>query len=74
MLRKDRGDGYGGLAKAYHKSLALRAHQLNLYNEGEMEAMYIQNSYNDRWSRLIPLYNPCRNIKEGDFLHYFNHI
>ena len=74
MLRKDRGDGYGGLAIFYHKSLAVRAHQLNLFNEGEMEAMSIQYNYNDRWSTLILLYNPCKNIKEEEFLHYFNQI
>ena len=74
MLRKDRGDGYGGLAIFYHKSMAVRAHQLNLFNEGEMEALSIQYNYNDRWSTLILLYNPCKNIKEEEFLHYFNQI
>ena len=63
MLRKDRGDGYRGLAILYKKSLAVRVHRLNLYNEGEMEAMSFQYNNNDRWSTLILLYNLCKNIK-----------
>ena len=39
-----------------------------------MEALSLQYNFQNKWSTLILLYNPCKNIEEKEFEHYFDLI
>ena len=72
--RRDREDGYGGLLILHHKTIAVRPHQLSTFVGGHMEATSLQYNYQTKWSTLILLYNPCKNIEVEEFCHYFDAV
>ena len=39
-----------------------------------MEALSLQYNFQNKWSTLLLLYNPCKNIEENEFEHYFDLI
>ena len=39
-----------------------------------MQAVSIQYNHNNKWSTLILLYNPCKNIPLEEFSHYLDQV
>ena len=74
IIRADRLDGFGGVAIAYHNSIQTRQHSLTHYPNGEMQALSIQYCYKNKWATVIVLYNPCKNVCNEEFEHYFEQI
>ena len=72
--RKDRGDGYGGLLVLCHKSITVKANNLKAPQDHEMESLSIKYNFQNKWSTLILLYNPCKPISESEFEFYFDQV
>ena len=74
LTRKDREDGYGGVAIFHHRATAVRQHQLSSHNGGKIGALSLEYNFQGQWSTLIVLYNPCKNIDEEEIAFYFDKI
>ena len=70
VFRKDRDDGFGGLLILCHKSISAKLKDLIPYQNGVMEYLSIEYSFQGKWSTLILLYNPCKNLSENEINHY----
>ena len=46
MIRKDRDDGYGGLAIIYHQSVTVRKYNLTCHPDNSLETLGIQYNNN----------------------------
>ena len=55
IIRKDRSDGYGGLAILCHRSLVTRECIITSFQGGEMENLSFQYEYQNKWSAFILL-------------------
>ena len=74
VIREDRPDGYGGVAIIYHRSLKVRCFNLAKFGNGLLECISCQFSYLNKWSTIILVYNPCKNVNSVEFLHYMDQI
>ena len=74
IYRKDRDDGYGGLLVLCHKSITAKANNLSTPQGHEMESLSIKYNFQNKWSTIILLYNPCKSICENEFEYYFDQI
>ena len=75
IFRKDRFGKGGGVAIMVRRSLQSRNHNnFNYFDGGILETLVIQVQVNNTWADICSIYNPCKNISEAEFLHYFENL
>ena len=72
IIRKDRDDGYGGLAILHHQSVAVKILHPTCPPGSQLENLCIQYQNGNTWSHLTLIYNPCKNIKQEEFDSLFS--
>ena len=74
VIRKDREDGYGGLAIIYHQSVTVRVCNLTSHPDRSLETLGIQYDKGGKWETIALTYNPCKSIKQEEFEHLFQQV
>ena len=65
----------GGVAVLIKETLNSRLYNnFPIYNDGLLENITVEVKLNKIWCKITTIYNPCRNIEENEFNHYFNNL
>ena len=73
-VRKDRGDGFGGLLFLISNQCQFRTRDPPNFGGGIMEHLGIDIVLSNRWIPIVLLYNPCASVSEAEFTHFLNHV
>ena len=71
VYRRDRHDGFGGLAILIPSNVKHKPAPLLTFLGGELETLAVDIDINSTWSRILLIYNPCKNVSLPEFSHYF---
>lgn len=75
VSRTDRpGRVGGGLLIAVRNTLPFTPLPLTTYAGGHLEVKAIKVALNTGWAGLMIMYNPCKDISEEEFKHYFHQL
>ena len=71
VYRRDRHDGFGGLAVLVPANVNHRPVPLVAFADGVLETLAVDVNIDSAWSRILLVYNPCKNVSLPEFSHYF---